>query len=487
MHVQPALYIIGLIFLCNPLINIIDFLPDLIGYLLLLIAIHPMAYVDDKMARLRHLLRILLLISVPKVILGWFSLLGETHFPLLGESTMVLVYTFCFALAEPYFMWRATDAFFDGLYRLGVQEGVPTAVVYRQKKRSGKLIRIGARMQRLTHWFVVLRALTSLLPQFILLTNTTYLEYDIYGVFVDVRDALPVLIIIGLVLMLPLSIVWCVKLLRYLRDIRREGIVRNEVQRQKELLGERYQLLEQQDRFSDSFRVLVLGAVFLFYIDLNGIDILPPFVGCILMMLSLLVIQKILRAPVRLWVWGILSTLVGAGAYAYTVSVHQRYFSAVWQEYSGHWLQNARNMLAENPLSFLRYFGFRLTGADLAAWDAQLNVFLLTAVFWILAAIFLLQIARAVRSYLFCGGQKLLYRYCLETRLDQKRAEQRWMRLYHALRWSIVCMAVCNTLTLHPLFYYFVGIFAIITPIVGILFLCFFVLDMRLPYQASQF
>ena len=93
MHVQPALYIIGLIFLCNPLINIIDFLPDLIGYLLLLIAIHPMAYVDDKMARLRHLLRILLLISVPKVILGWFSLLGETHFPLLGESTMVLVYT----------------------------------------------------------------------------------------------------------------------------------------------------------------------------------------------------------------------------------------------------------------------------------------------------------------------------------------------------------------------------------------------------------
>ena len=181
MHVQPALYIIGLIFLCNPLINIIDFLPDLIGYLLLLIAIHPMAYVDDKMARLRHLLRILLLISVPKVILGWFSLLGETHFPLLGESTMVLVYTFCFALAEPYFMWRATDAFFDGLYRLGVQEGVPTAVVYRQKKRSGKLIRIGARMQRLTHWFVVLRALTSLLPQFILLTNTTYLEYDIYA------------------------------------------------------------------------------------------------------------------------------------------------------------------------------------------------------------------------------------------------------------------------------------------------------------------
>ena len=398
---QPALYIIGLIFLCNPLINIIDFLPDLIGYLLLLIAIHPMAYIDDKMAQLRHLLRILLLISVPKVILG------------------------CFALAEPYFMWRATDAFFDGLYRLGVQEGVPTAVVYRQKKRSGKLIRIGARMQRLTHWFVVLRALTSLLPQFILLTNTTYLEYDIYGVFVDVRDALPVLIIIGLVLMLPLSIVWCVKLLRYLRDIRREGIVRNEVQRQKELLGERYQLLEQQDRFSDSFRVLVLGAVFLFYIDLNGIDILPPFVGCILMMLSLLVIQKILRAPVRLWIWGILSTLVGAGAYAYTVSVHQRYFSAVWQEYSGHWLQNARNMLAENPLSFLRYLGFRLTGADLAAWDAQLNVFLLTAVFWILAAIFLLQIARAVRSYLFCGGQKLLYRYCLETRLDQKRAEQR--------------------------------------------------------------
>ena len=289
--------------------------------------------------------------------------------------------------------------------------------------------------------------------------------------------------------MLPLSIVWCVKLLRYLRDIRREGIVRNEVQRQKELLGERYQLLEQQDRFSDSFRVLVLGAVFLFYIDLNGIDILPPFVGCILMMLSLLVIQKILRAPVRLWIWGILPTLVGAGAYAYTVSVHQRYFSArCWQEQSADTgCQMHGTCLPKTRSPFCVVFGFRLTSADLAAWDAQLNVFLLTAVFWILAAIFLLQIARAVRSYLFCGGQKLLYRYCLETRLDQKRAEQRWLRLYHALQWSMIVMAVCNTLTLHPLFYYFVGIFAIITPIVSILFLCFFVLDMRLPYQASQF
>ena len=158
MHVQPALYIIGLIFLCNPLINIIDFLPDLIGYLLLLIAIHPMAYVDDKMARLRHLLRILLLISVPKVDTGMVLFCSEK--PSFRSRVKVPWYWyihFVLLWREPYFMWRATDAFFDGLYRLGVQEGVPTAVVYRQKKRSGKLIRIGARMQRLTHWFVVLR------------------------------------------------------------------------------------------------------------------------------------------------------------------------------------------------------------------------------------------------------------------------------------------------------------------------------------------
>ncbi len=446
--------IAGMIFLCNPLINIVDLLPDCIGYFLILCGISQFAYTDHQMASCRKKLRLLLFVTLPKTVLGIFSLMGEKTFPILGESTMVLVYSFCFAIAEPILMWQMFSFFFDGIYRLGVRQGdTESAVLYRKTKK--RTLRIGDRVRRLTGWFIVLRALFSVLPQFIFISDMSYMEYDIYGLYMDVRDAFPVLAVISVLIMLPLSVVWAKNICRYLRDIQRQGYLDQSIAEKKAELGEKYTVARRRDLFSDAFRVMLCGILFLIYVDFGGVDVLPLPAGVLLLFVALLLLRKELQLKKRTLFFNGVIFPISIAAYVLSLDTARKYFTSVWEDFSGIWGKSARTMLQNDPLSFLKYLGLRLTDTDRTAWDAQLWSFAAAVLVWGMLTVLFFSVTRQMRAYLHRGGDELLHRYCLETRADEQKARGRLTVWYHAVRIGFICTALLTVLSQHPLFYYF--------------------------------
>ena len=95
-----ALLCAGLCFLWNPLVNVIDLLPDCVGWLLLAASLTRFSYLREEISDIQKKTWILCLISVCKLLPMYWSVRGANVYPLAAEPTMVLTYAGCFGLAE---------------------------------------------------------------------------------------------------------------------------------------------------------------------------------------------------------------------------------------------------------------------------------------------------------------------------------------------------------------------------------------------------
>ena len=105
MHV--GLILAGFLFLANPVIHVLDILPDFIGYLLILRGITEAAHFVDHFADAKRWFGRLALINAVRCA-AVFIWPGST------DSTMLLL-TFVFSLLEAACFIPAMLAFFDGL------------------------------------------------------------------------------------------------------------------------------------------------------------------------------------------------------------------------------------------------------------------------------------------------------------------------------------------------------------------------------------
>ena len=88
-----GLMIAALLFLWNPHVNVIDVLPDCIGWMLAALSMTHLAWAMDDFAALRRRAWILCGITAVKLAPMVFSILGVKKLEFLGEPTMVLTYT----------------------------------------------------------------------------------------------------------------------------------------------------------------------------------------------------------------------------------------------------------------------------------------------------------------------------------------------------------------------------------------------------------
>ena len=160
--------IAGFAFLSNPNIGIIDFLPDVFGYLLIIhaLGVAPVIvpYFNDaaKGAVRMFAVSVLKLLCLP--------LLGS------GAASLSLVLSFSFAILEPIFLIPTLCKLFDGFAYVGMRYDVPSILAYREKEKitrdasSGekKLDRVRVetlpKLKRAAVAFVALRSAISLIP-----------------------------------------------------------------------------------------------------------------------------------------------------------------------------------------------------------------------------------------------------------------------------------------------------------------------------------
>lgn len=252
-------FIAAIVFLANPCLNIIDILPDFLGYVFLLKGLTKWA---DLCPNVRDAVT-----GISK--LRWFMLIKMLAMALvpLVDATYVLVFTFSFIVIELIFALPAAWRIFDGLEYFGT-------------RFDGKGIFRGIKDARaLTTVFFIVKSAFCLFPELCELSSYEYSGIITNGVQIDPAAYKNPLIILNLFVGSVIGIVWLVSLVRYTLSVFRDKDFLRRVLADYELeIGGDVGLAIRRTLRS-AITLLIAGFAFFPSLYIDGINVIPTFIG----------------------------------------------------------------------------------------------------------------------------------------------------------------------------------------------------------------
>ena len=340
-----GLMIAALLFLWNPHVNVIDVLPDCIGWMLAALSMTHLAWAMDDFAALRRRAWILCGITAVKLAPMVFSILGVKKLEFLGEPTMVLTYTVCFGAFELFLGVGVMRGWIDAIAKFGLlhdskiavhgttkepkrlrqqifdEEGAKTVSTERKRSLSRKALRknsrrgrryrdFSERLGRLTFWFFVWRFVSSFVPELVYLRSTEYLGNVVYGVVIDIRDYRPYLIFFFSLIAGIYGLRWLVRCLGYAKRLGgdpaiQSGFVNLSHERQEQIVSR-----AAMERFSIAFGCMMIGGVFFCHFSFENINILPDCIGLAFLLTAVYLLRNKTVLPKRYFSVGLVGVIV---------------------------------------------------------------------------------------------------------------------------------------------------------------------------------
>lgn len=327
----------GLCFLANPLVNVIDVLPDVIGWLLIALSMTTLAYVSDDIAAARRSAWVLFGITLAKLAPMTFSLLGSRVLPLLAEPVMVLVYTISFGFFELYLGSKVIRTWLAGVSQIGLLHD------------SKASIRGTDGLRLMTFFFFLLRTVGSIVPELVYLRSTEYLGNVVYGVVIDIRDYRPYLIVFCAFCAGIFGIGWLIAMLRYIRGLYKErnGAIGAALQQLEEERQTEVFCQATLERFRIAFALMLAGGVFLCHFSFERVNILPDFVGVLLLLTAGILLRKQCPFPRTFFMLGI-GTAILTVPYYIIRTVHSLRCHNFWAESLYDYFSRNISVSAEN-------------------------------------------------------------------------------------------------------------------------------------------
>lgn len=211
-YINFMLLFVGFIFLFNPNVNIIDLLPDFIGYVIIGIALTNLGDINETLSEASVMFRRMILIDGAKIIaLMWIfgmSVMSE-------RNTSVLLWTFVFAILELVFLIPAILKLFKGIGELGYFTQNTSVFGDSGAKRS-----YTDKIRRSTVSFIIFKNVFMLLPE---LSDIMNYEYsDNYGLN-NIYSHLGTVRLLCFIPVLIYGIVWICKLKTYFTRISKDS------------------------------------------------------------------------------------------------------------------------------------------------------------------------------------------------------------------------------------------------------------------------
>ncbi len=274
-HVRRRLGLCWLIpaalFLADPNIAFYDWLPDCIGYLLMLWGLSQVRDLSDRVSdaceRLKKMLLVSACLLLVRIYLHYILPMGEDGMNALENSMLLLLGSFVALILQCYYLLPAFRELLLGMETLVEREG---GVVL--PNRRGKSA--GERLLARTRVFVVANAILSLLPEASALFGVDYAGGQ---TAVDWSRFVGLFRTFAAFFALILSIVWLVSYLAFWIRILRDRTLRERLETRytHEILPQTH-LLDLR-RLRLSFCVLILASIFLINLRVEGMDLFPVF------------------------------------------------------------------------------------------------------------------------------------------------------------------------------------------------------------------
>ncbi|MBR5869820.1 MAG: hypothetical protein IKZ09_02175 [Clostridia bacterium] len=296
-----ACMLAAMLFLWNPHVNVIDILPDCIGWMLAALSMTGLAWAMDDFALLRRRAWILCGITTAKLAPMVFSLLGEKKLEFLGEPTMVLTYTVCFGAFELFFGMQVIRGWIDAISKFGLLHDSKIALygTNREPKKKKRRARrdISEVLRKMTFWFFVWRFVSSFVPELVYLRSTEYLGNVVYGVVIDIRDYRPYLIFFFSLIAGIYGLKWLIRCLVYVGrlakdDAMRSGLAALSEERQVQIVSR-----SAMERFHIAFGLMLVGAVFFCHFSFENVNVLPDAVGLLFLCIAVFLLREKITLP----------------------------------------------------------------------------------------------------------------------------------------------------------------------------------------------
>ena len=272
------------IFLFNAFINIVDIIPDFIGYIILSATLVKLGTMSSDIEVSAKCFRYMIVVDISKYAsLMW--IFGVT----VGreQNNAVLLVTFVYAVLEVILLVLSFNKLFSGFVALGyVHENTAILGSKREKGKS-----YTEKIKSFTIFFIVIRSLLSVLPEFAVLTQTEYTEgsfvmylYEYIGTMRGLSFFIATII----------GIVWVVKIYKYFTRIQNDTVF-------CDLVIERYnrdvapkESIFVLRNFGVATVMLVFASAFLFDLRFNGISIIPDAIAAIFFVVGIFLLRKLL-------------------------------------------------------------------------------------------------------------------------------------------------------------------------------------------------
>lgn len=257
----------GILFLFDPFINIFDFLPDVIGYVLIVYGLSKIADLELKVAEARRRMMSALAVAAGRIAVIVLSFIMEF------DATLVLVFSFSFATLEIFFVIPAFNMLFESLG-------------YSCMRFSEKMITHKAEdLQKVTPIFIIVRAVAAVVPQLTALTN----EYGYVGEETGLENSgviYVMLTFICAVVAFVFGIVWLSAAVPYFSALRKNKAL-------CEYFRERYAAEVLTDevlhmkRSIKRFASLLFASLFMFLcLPMDGYYMMPEFLVAVFMLFA---------------------------------------------------------------------------------------------------------------------------------------------------------------------------------------------------------
>lgn len=264
--------IVGTVFLFNPMIGLLDILPDFIGYLFMLAGIYKIADITKTMDNIHKYLLYLIGVSLARTILS----------VIMTKDDMVLslIFVVLFSIGEAFLMIYFYNKLFNGFDDIGI------------RFENSDTFKKSAELKTLTYVFILLRSLFTIIPEFRYLAMTDYegeiSSFDMIGR----TDYSVMLILLNVVVVTIIGIAWVYMMISYLNKINKNKpfIEKLNDYYVNEVLSDTKRFFKR--RIMISIFLLIIGFVFMCDIFFDNVDVIPDFIGGGLILSAFIIMNK---------------------------------------------------------------------------------------------------------------------------------------------------------------------------------------------------
>ena len=365
-----SLLIFSLVMLCNPNVNVIDILPDFVGWFVLAKLFEKASdsapYFEE--ARLGF------------IKLGWISLAKIPALLLIifvrGQNTLdndiFALVSFSFAVTEGVFTIKAASYLFKGLFHLGERTSAGALIAPFASPICKKRPMSPQNLKEYTYFFFICKSMLYFLPDMFLLTRISKET----GQLLTISKHYPAVLILSHVLGIIIGSIWVARAKRYTRAVREEGkFCEALISLASEDTLNKAQTKAKIRSTSLALTLICVAAFFsidLVFDNLNGINILPNFLFGILLFISFLVLRNHAHINNAVFAFGGAFSILSLACYVFLAR-------------------------------FLSEYKYSDIASNETAADAYLTVMILGAIEFLFLALFLVFAAKAFAGFILAN------------------------------------------------------------------------------------